>query len=584
MHKNIAVIGCGAAGLFLLKAFIEQEDTNSVLNIFEASDNFAVGMPYSKEWANVEHKSNIACQEFPEMLEEPHHWLMRQSSEFLADHRISRDQISELLVFPRITLGAYLQDQFSELLKIARQKRLQVNLHQKHKVNDIETLPNEKIRIHIEEGPQLEFDNVIIETGHEWPQRKENRITGYYDSPFPLKKLTGTFNHHVGLMGSSLTAVDAIKTLAKGHGQFLPADNNGALRYVPRSGTDNFKIILHSRRGLLPSIRFHFEYPRIQKYIYISKEEIENNIASNDGYLSLNYVFEKSYKDTIAEKDPALYAVIKNMSLEQFVEHMYTQIRSDKPFERFQEQLKISRRSEARREPIHWKEALDDTFYTLNFYAKYLSAEDMLRLRNHFMPLSYYIGAFLPFDSCEELLALHNAEKLDIVEVGYDSNITTNETECGATFHYKAKNGKDAHTHYETFIECTGQRQQPFEAFPFKTLVKQGIVSPARVKFLSAAAAEKLQTVPSGCRIEKEDDSYSLRLPGIRINDNFQPVGVEGNPAQRINIMSISHIKGMSPDFTGIPFCNDVSRMVFHAINDNKQALEERAVQVNLTL
>lgn len=570
MRKNIAVIGCGVAGLFSLKAFIQHGQPGTTLSIFEASETMGVGMPYSPLWAGPEHKANILCQEFPEMLEPPHIWLARQSDTFLAEQGIARDEISESFIFPRITLGHYMQAQFSLLLEAAEQKGLKVNLYPKHMIADIRDLPgDDKVRIQIHDGLELEFEHAVVTTGHVWPVKRENAVPGYYDSPFPLRKLSGIFNHHVGLMGSSLTAVDAIKTLSRRHGHFEPAGSNGSLKYIPNSGTENFKISMHSRRGLLPGIRFHTESPLIDKYLHISRLEIDHNIAAN-GFLSLDYVFDKAYMQVIAKKDPELHAAIQGMNLEEFVEYVYVQVRSNDPFKLFRSQLEAARAAEAAKSPIHWKEALEGLFYTLNFHAKHLSGEDMLRLRTQMMPLLSYISACLPFDSCEELIALHEAGKLKIIEVGYEASVSTNSSQPGATFNYTNQEGATINAHYDVFIECVGQRAQPFQAFPFKTLLAQGAVSPARVKFAQAANAKELHHLPSGCGIEYEQDTAYLRVPGLAINDDFAAISTDGKPNPRLSIMTFAHIQGFNPDVPGIPCCSDIAEMVFRAVNDNE--------------
>ncbi len=54
----------------------------------------------------------------------------------------------------------------------------------------------------------------------------------------------------------------------------------------------------------------------------------------------------------------------------------------------------------------------------LNYPAKHMSAEDMLRLKKHLLPLVSTVIAFIPQSSAQELLALHKAGKLDLVADG----------------------------------------------------------------------------------------------------------------------------------------------------------------------
>ena len=63
-------------------------------------------------------------------------------------------------------------------------------------------------------------------------------------------------NHPIAIRGSSLTAIDAIRTLARNNGSF-EWNANGTMSYVVNKESENFKIIMHSREGLLPAVRFH---------------------------------------------------------------------------------------------------------------------------------------------------------------------------------------------------------------------------------------------------------------------------------------------------------------------------------------
>lgn len=78
----------------------------------------------------------------------------------------------------------------------------------------------------IEGGEQLEFDEVVICTGHKWPVKNEGVTAGYFDSPYPPSKLKLKMNHPVAIKGSSLTAIDAIRTLVRSNGTFDTGRND----------------------------------------------------------------------------------------------------------------------------------------------------------------------------------------------------------------------------------------------------------------------------------------------------------------------------------------------------------------------
>ena len=64
----------------------------------------------------------------------------------------------------------------------------------------------------------------------------------------------------VGILGTSLSAIDALITVATAHGAFF-LDSAGQLQYQGAPGTENFRATMMSRKGLLPEADFYCEYP-----------------------------------------------------------------------------------------------------------------------------------------------------------------------------------------------------------------------------------------------------------------------------------------------------------------------------------
>ena len=117
-------------------------------------------------------------------------------------------------------------------------------------------------------------------TGHNWPKTFEGKVKGYYDSPYPPSKLKLKLNHSVAIKGSSLTAIDAIRTLARNNGKFS-RDSHRYLVYELDPELQNFKIIMHSRSGLLPAVRFHLEDSHLKNENLLTEEEIKNHRSQN---------------------------------------------------------------------------------------------------------------------------------------------------------------------------------------------------------------------------------------------------------------------------------------------------------------
>jgi hypothetical protein len=559
--KKIAIIGGGPSGLFMYKRLTEAKGTNFEIDIFERKDYLGAGMPYSAEGANVEHITNVSDNEIPIIFNSIEDWVKIAPKDILKKFSINEEKFNEYKVLPRLFFGEYLSAQFNLLKKAAAKKGIKTNVHLNCVVEDIiDVADGNTVAISVQNHDKVYFDQVIICTGHSWPKKYEGRIPNYFDSPYPPKKISLKLNHAVGIMGSSLTAIDALRTLARQNGKF--EDNeDGTYRYHLES--EGFKIIMHSRSGLLPAIRFHLEDSHLGKDETLSKAEIHKSITENGGFLPLDFVFEKNFKKMFIKKDPSFYEQIKEMNLEEFVEAMMAYRENIEPFDLFKKEYEEAEKSIEKRKSIYWKEALAVLSFAMNYPAKYLSAEDMERLQKVLMPLISIVIAFVPQSSCRELLALHDADVLSIVAVGDDAEVEPLKT-GGTDYHYNV-GGEAITVHFDTFIDCVGQPHLFFNDFPFKSLIKNGTVSPARLKFQSAKRG-KTEIRNNDLVTHGEGNTYFLTVPGITINDHFQVVDKKGVMNKKIYIMAVPYIGGYNPDYSGIDFCEAASEAVLNSI------------------
>lgn len=558
--KRIAIVGGGPSGLFMYKRLIESKATNFEIEIFERKDYLGAGMPYSAEGANVEHITNVSDNEIPVIFNSIEDWVKIAPKEILKRFDINEEKFNEYKVLPRLFFGEYLSAQFKLLKEVAANKGIKTKVHLNCVVEDIIDFPEDnQVGVCVKGNDKAYFDQVIICIGHNWPKKYEGRIPNYFDSPYPPKKLLLRLNHPVGIMGSSLTAIDALRTLARQNGKF-EEEGDGTYRYHLES--EGFKVVMHSRSGLLPAIRFHLEDSHLGKEETLSKTEIQTSIAENGGFLPLDFVFEKNFKEMFVEKDPACYEQIKDMNLEEFVEAMMGYREKMEPFDLFKKEYEEAEKSIEKRKTIYWKEALAVLSFAMNYPAKYLSAEDMERLQKVLMPLISIVIAFVPQSSCRELLALHAAGVLSIVAVGDDAELKPLET-GGADYHYKVGDNKVT-AHFDTFIDCVGQPHLSFGDFPFKSLLNNGTLSPARLKFQFAKNGK--EEMKHNDLVTKKGNNYFLTVPGITIDDHFQVVDEVGQANKRIYIMAVPYIGGYNPDYSGIDFCEAASEAVLKRV------------------
>jgi len=559
--KRIAIIGGGPSGLFLYKQLTTAATANTSIDIYDAKKRPGQGMPYSSEGANREHVTNVSGNEIPQLVTPLLDWIRSLPASTLLQYNLDKESLTDYKVLPRLLFGDYLHAQFRLLKEQAEAKGISTNIYLECRVTDIIDLPAEnKVAVKVKDEITGTYDHVGICTGHTWPLTHEGKVKGYFDSPYPPSKLLSTFNHPVALRGSSLTAIDAIRTLARMHGHFVEEAPH-RLSFRPAEQAENFKIVMHSKQGLLPGIRFHLEDPHLSKEELLSNEDIAQHIKENDGFLSLDFIFEKDFKDALKEKQPLQYALVKDMSMETFIDAMMGSREAADPFALFRAEYEEAAQSIRRKESVYWKEMLAVLSFAMNYPAKYFSAEDMLRLQEKLMPLISLVIAFVPQSSCEELMAMHAAGRLELVAVGDDSRIEAVPT-GGIVYHYSNEAGETKATAYETFIDCIGQRHLSIDEFPFKSLVKDGVVTAATLPFRSARAGREKQEQDNENIKQEDDGRYYLKVPGIAITDNFRAANINGESNPRIYLMAVPYIGGYNPDYSGLDFFEEASSRI----------------------
>jgi hypothetical protein len=564
--KRIALLGGGPSGLFMFKRLVDANRTDITVDIFEKKHELGVGLPYSKDGANDEHITNVSGNEIPELVTSVTDWIATAPKALLDHFNITPQKYNDYKVLPRLLFGQYLAAQFELLKHKADAIGLTYNIRFESTVTDIIDYPEQHIiKVEVNNSNLFEFDQVIICTGHRWPVKYEGKIPGYFDSPYPPAKLSLKLDHPVAIKGASLTAIDAVRTLARANGTFTVAEDGHHRSYKIADDSKGFKMIMHSRNGLLPAVRFHLEDPHLSKDATLSIEEMQCYRREHDGFLSLDYLFEQDFKEQFKDKRPEFYEQVKDMNLETFVNRMMEFREGIPPFDLFKAEYIEAEKSIKHHHSVYWKEMLAILSFTMNYPAKYLSAEDMLRLQKVLMPLISIVIAFVPQSSAEEMMALHRAGVLEIIPVGEDSHAEP-EDKGGATYFYDDEAGKAQAVYFKTFVDSVGQPHLKYEDLPYKSLVDKQTVSPAKLRFKSAEQGKTL--LDKGNKDVERDDkgNYNLRVPGIAINDDFQPLDKYGALNERIYMMAVPYIGGFNPDYSGLDFCEASSERIINSM------------------
>lgn len=561
---RIAIIGGGPTGLLMFKRLIDADQDFSI-DIYERKQLLGAGMPYSRDGACDEHITNVSGNEIPEFKASVEEWISTEDRDTLNRFNLSKKEFNDFKVLPRLLFGRYLSDQFGELLKSAKSKNIQVTVRYATEVVDIADKPLENVTIVADNrGEKNEFDRVIICSGHHWPKKYEGTIRNYFDSPYPPAKLAHRADHPVAIRGSSLTAIDAIRTLARANGKFYKNEND-VLAYMLDRDSQNFKMIMHSRNGLLPAVRFHLEDSHLSKDSVLSADEVDRIRNENDGFLPLDYVYRRNFLDPLQTSDPDFYATVAELSIEEFVDKMLQTREQSPAFDLLAKEYQEAEESIKNKESVSWKEMLAVLSFAMNYPAKYFSAEDMLRLKKTLMPLISVVIAFAPQGSVIEMMTLHKAGLLDIVSVGEDNQVIPQEN-GGANYEYTDEHGKYHSNYYATFVDAIGQPHLELKDILYSSLIEDRTVSTAVLKYRDQSEGKS--------RLENGEDSvtlladgkYYMKVPGIMINDSFQVLDQYGAANERIYMLAVPYIGGYNPDYSGLDFGEAASERVARAL------------------
>ncbi|WP_263603338.1 FAD/NAD(P)-binding protein [Chryseobacterium sp. PET-29] len=555
---SIGIVGGGPAALFVVKHLISEDIYPQTLYIFEKNTRIGAGMPYSQEGAAKEHVANVSANELPELPETFSSFIQRKPYPHHPDFSDYRN-INEYKVIPRLILGDYLEEQFKILLNTARKKGVTVKVFTETTVIDIRK--KDHLFEIITGGDDIyECSATIICTGHHWPKKFEGNKNGWYDSPYPPSKFSSPTNYPIAIRGTSLTAVDAIKTLARINGTFSEKDNE--MTYTLHENSSNFSLTLFSKRGYLPALRFHSEGSAFSEGWIMSQEEIYEYKEKNGGFVDLNYVFERNFKQPLRKKNEKFYNEIKDLTIEQFVEKMLALREELDSFELFKAEYYEAQKSIERHQTIAWKETLSAFSYAINYPAKHFSAEDMIRMKKTLLPLISVIIASLPQSSYREIIALYNQGLISLVSVDDESHVEPHQEE-GAIYHYTDHHSGEAKSdHYRMYVDAVGQQPVQFNDIPFETLREEGLISSGYLKFKDTSTG-KMQFEEGNKKILKiEPENYYLRVDGLNINDYFQALDYYGRATQNLFIMTVPYIAGLNPDYSGLDFCDTAGKRV----------------------
>ena len=281
--RSIGIVGSGPMAGYTLRHLIANEAPLAI-TVFEAHETAGCGMPYRAGMNADEMYCNAFSREIPVFTRRLTTWLKDQSDIFLHGWDLTRDDIDARAFYPRVLLGEYLSADFADLCAKGRAAGHEIEVKTRHNVEDIQP-DGARVRCTVAHDGQIvtaKFDDVVIATGHVWPAQPQ--IDGVnLTSPWPCANITRLAPVRLGVLGSSLSAIDVVVALALQHGEFTERD--GHVAWYPAKGADDLHVTMVSHNGIMPEPDFHYPYP-YEPLRHITPEVVAGEIAKGtDGLL-----------------------------------------------------------------------------------------------------------------------------------------------------------------------------------------------------------------------------------------------------------------------------------------------------------
>src|ERR1700761_1488957 len=546
MTSRIAIIGSGPTGIYTLRGLIEANRPLSI-TVFEIEADAGKGTPYHPHINDQAMLANIASVELPAICETLVAWLRRQPDLELQRLNVERAAIREREFYPRVVLGEFLQSQFRQLVEVGRAKGHTIEVKTRHRVGDIKLLANEiQLTVDLPDGESRDytFDHVVMATGHNWPETTETK-PGYFMSPWPAQILKTIGPSSVGILGTSLSAIDALITVATAHGAFY-LDASGQLQYQIASNSENFQASLMSRKGLLPEADFYCPYP-YTPLRFCTAEAIQARIQRGGTGL-LDAVFELFRREIVfCDPDYAARIGLALLSIETLAPAYFADREAADAFVWAASNLAEAEQNKINKYTVEWRYAILRMHEVVALAVPHLDEDDLVRFHKHFKTVFVDDYATVPHQSIQRLLALRLAEKLDILRLGKDYEITTDGVERGAIVLHDGNE-----IAFDAFVDATGQASLSVRDLPFPSLIEQGV--------MKRAATPEASPVLSA-----ETDEIYARTGGVDLDAAFRPK-FEGNLCNQLYCAAISFLLHKLPFVQGITSAREIGDIISKAV------------------
>jgi len=460
--KKIAIVGSGPTGIYTFFSLLKSKAPLSV-SIYERNDKAGMGMPYNDKQNSRIMLANIASIEIPQIVTTYLEWLQNQDHQHLAQYGVDKCTLHDHQFLPRILLGQYFRHQFMMLVKQASKRGFNVAVHESCEVTDLQATGN-GVKLWVKKKPVAEvFDMAVIATGHVWPKRQATKRT-YFPSPWSDLLRAEIPARKVGIMGTSLSAIDAAMLVAIQHGHFVKI-NDQHLRYDLQANSRGLSITLMSRSGILPEADFYCPIP-YEPLEIATKTAIKAEIAAGPDHL-LDRVFALAAQE-IKKADPAWSKRVSldRLDADRFTDAYFASRTGADPFRWACLNLKEVEKNNFCKHTVPWRYAILRLHEVVGEIVPFLDETDKKRFENGLRKVFIDNYSAIPVESIRRLIALRKAAVIQILKLGHDYSLQIKPD------HTVITTAGNKHM-FEIFIDARGQKPLKIKDLPFPNLRRQ---------------------------------------------------------------------------------------------------------------
>lgn len=514
----VAIVGTGPMGIYTFRALCAQQQPLHIW-LFEKSSKAGIGMPYSPETASKSMLANIASIEIPSLSDTYIDWLQAQPKTRLRGYGLDPTDLDDRQFTPRLLLGEYFRDQLMALLQTARSAGHAVVVREGTEVLDIRPTDAGLI-VRTGSGDVEEvFDRVVLATGHVFPD-SEDGTPVYFPSPWSGLIDAEIPATSIGIMGTSLSSIDAAMAVAGQHGRFRRDAGGQDLEFI--SSSKDLKITLMSWTGILPEADFYCPLPYEELHL-MTGESIAGALSADQPYDALFDLF----REELERADPTYAALVglHELTADTFPDAYFKARAESDPFQWARKNLEEVERNKSSQITVPWRYAILRMHEAVELAVPALGGADRARFDKGLKTVFTDNYAAVPSESIRRLLALRDAGVLDVLALGHDYQL---ERETART--RIVANGQ-SHA-FEVFIDARGQKALTAQDLPFPTL-REALLG-------------------EGVEVPDVDEGYTL----------IAPDGFEG----RVKLGAIPYLMHDRPFVQGITACASISEAIAQGI------------------